>query len=175
MKHRLALLTALACLLNSCLFTVPVFDKGFEKPDPSLAGVWVSAEALKDPRKAEFTVCTPMGDHLMIHHPAGPRSGDGGIYYEARQITLHGRQLLQLRLAATFKEGLPQPAEKTWTLLWIERKGNDSMDMRALKGEVGVNPDAASLRRLIEAGSDGWEARFGEPKRFERLPAPEKN
>lgn len=172
MKHRLVLLIALACLLNSCLFTEPVFDKGFKKPDQSLAGVWVNAKSPEDPRKMVFAVCAPIGDHLMIHHPAGPGSGDGGIYYEARQLTLHGRHLLQLRLAATFKEGLPRPAGQTWTLLWLDRKGNDSIEMRALKGEKGANPDAASLRRLLEAGADGWEARFGETERFDRLLAP---
>ncbi len=176
MKHRLALLTALACLLNSCLFTEPVFDKGFEKPDPSLAGVWVKAETRKDPRKAEFAVCVPMGDYLMIHHPAGPGSGDGGIYYEARQLTLHGRKLLQLRLAAMFKEGVPQPAGRAWTLLWLESKGNDAMEVRALPLAPGINPpDSATARQSLEASTDSWDARFGKPERFERLPATEKN
>ena len=175
MKLHLALLSATAFLLSSCLFTEPVFDKGFEKPDPALTGVWVTSENPKDPRKMEFAVVAPMGDGLMIHHPAGPTSGDGGTYYEARQLTLHGRMLLQLRLAATFKEGPAKPSDKTWTLVWVERKDNDTMMVRSLKGEEGVNPDPASVRRALEGGAAGWEARFGDPQKFERLPAPAAN
>lgn len=176
MKYHLAILAAAAALLSSCLFTEPVFEKGFEKSDASLAGVWVTSEAHKDPRKAEFAVVVLMGDGLMIHHPAGPVAGDGGIYYEARQLTVQGRMLLQLRLAATFKEGPAKPSDKNWTLAWIERKGDDTMVVRSLRGgDDGVNPDAATVRRALEAGVAGWETRFGEPQQFERLRAPEKN
>lgn len=111
----------------------------------------------------------------MIHHPAGPVAGDGGLYYEARQLTLQGRMVLQLRLAAAFKEGPAKASDKNWTLLWLERKGNETMTVRALKGEEGVNPDAATVRRALEGGAAGWEARFGEPQQFERLPAPDKD
>lgn len=175
MNHRLPVLLAGAALLSSCLFDVPVFEKAFEKPDPSLAGVWVTFDARKDPRKTEFAVVAPMGDGLMIHHPAGPVASDGGIYYEAKQLTIGGRMLLQLRLVATFKEGPAPPADKNWTLLWLERKDNEAMMVRALKGGEGVNADAASVRRALEGGATGWESRFGEPQQFERLARPERN
>jgi hypothetical protein len=171
MKYRLTLLSAAVALLSSCLFTEPVFEKGFEKPDASLAGVWMTPGTRKDPRKAEFAVVAPMGDGLMIHHPAGPVAGDGGIYYEARQLTVQGRMLLQLRLVATFKEGPAGASDKNWTLVWVERKGDATMVVRSLKGEEGVNPDPVTVRRALEGGAAGWEARFGEPQQFERLPA----
>jgi len=175
MKYRIIILSAAVAFLSSCLFTDPVFEKGFEQPDPSLAGVWVTSDTRKDPRKAEFAVVVPMGDRLMIHHPAGPVAGDGGTYYEARQLTLQGRTLLQFRLAATFKEGPAKAADKNWTLVWVERKGDATMVVRALKGGEGVNPDPATVRRALEGGAGGWEARFGEPQQFERLPAPVKD
>jgi hypothetical protein len=176
MKFRPVILPALAgCLLSSCLFTEPVFEKGFGKTDPSLAGVWATNDKPKDPRKTEFVVCTEMSDRLMIHYPAGPGSDGGGIYYEARSVSLHGRRLLQLRLMATFKEGLPSPSDKSWTLLWLEPKGKDTMMVRSLKGEEGINPDPATVRRALEGSAEDWESRFGEPQKFERLHPPEEN
>ena len=122
----------------------------------------------------EFVVCAEMGDRMMLHYPGGP-GGDGGMYYEARPVVMQGRQLLQLRLMATFKEGLPDPSDKTWTLLWLEPKGRDTIMVRSLGGAEGLNTDPATVRRALEGSAEGWESRFGEPQKFERLAHPDAN
>ena len=119
MLTRLFLLTALAFSFTACLFKEPVFSDGFAKADASLAGVWATDGEDGDPRKIAFAVCASLDDErCILHHPAGEKDG---LYYEARPLTVRGRSLLQLRVLASFADGLPSPDAERYTLIWIAK------------------------------------------------------
>lgn len=103
LAHFLLLLAL--CSLSGCLFKQPVFTEGFAR-----IGVWAADGKNGDPRQTEFAVCAPLdGDRYLLQHPAGPSGGllnAGGLLYEARLLHVRGRSLLQLRLLASFTDGL---------------------------------------------------------------------
>src|SRR3982750_2665811 len=121
MKTLLTILLGLtlAVSLSSCLFKDPVFAQGFTKADAALGGIWASEGENGDPRKIEFAVCAPLDDErLLIHYPSAEKAG---FYFEARALKIRDRSLLQLRVLASFNDGLPKPDAERYTLLWLEK------------------------------------------------------
>lgn len=165
---RAILTVLLACSLSACLFKQPVFKEGFLKIDPALGGVWVSEDKDGDQRKLEFAVCAPLDeDRCLLHSPAAAK---GGIYYEARMLKVRDRVLLQLRLLATYDEGLPKAEADLYTLLWLEGdlKGA-AVKVRALDGKAieGKGPD--DIKQLLESASEDWSHLFGDAMVYRRL------
>jgi hypothetical protein len=170
MKMLLRLLVALfiACSLSACLFQQPVFTDGFSKIDPALGGVWATAREDGDVRKIEFAVCAPLDEErYLLHHPSG---GKDGIYYEARLLKVRDRSLLQMRVLATFSDGLPKADAERYTLAWIETEpAAATIRVRALGGDGVKEKGPAAVKRLLEAPSTDWNTLFGEAMVFRRL------
>jgi hypothetical protein len=166
MKHILC--AALLCLsLSSCLFKEPLFTSGYAPVDSSLIGVWMTEGDGKDPREREFAVVAGMGaDTLMLHYPVGQK---GGNYFEARPLKVRGRDLWQLRLATTFDDGVPDKDTPTYTLIWIEKKGDGQFSVRHLSSEGPHTASAAEARKALESDKSDWEKLFGEALLFTRL------
>ncbi len=165
---RLLLLAALACSFTACMFKEAVFTEGFGKADASLAGVWATEGEDGDPRKIAFAVCAPLDDaRYILHHPAGEKDG---LYYEARPLTVRGRTLLQLRVLASFADGLPSPDADRYTLVWIAKEdGGKKLSVRSLGGDGVKEKGPAQIRRELEAADTDWGKLFGEPAVFRRL------
>jgi hypothetical protein len=165
---RFLLVALLASFLTGCLFKEPVFDQGFSKVDPSLGGVWATDGKDGDPRKIEFAVCAPLDeDRYVVNHPSAEK---GALFYEARLLKVRNRTLLQLRLLASFNDGLPKPDQERYTLLWIEKDASaDGLSVRSLGGEGVKEKGAAEVRRLLEAASTDWNGLFGEAMQFHKL------
>lgn len=171
MKTLLQILMALvlAVSLCSCVFKEPIFSQGFIKVDPALGGVWASDGENGDPRKIEFAVCAPLDDErLVINHPAGEKGG--GLYYEARALKIRDRNLLQLRVLATFSDGLPKADAERYTLVWLEKDGGDNaIRVRALGGDGVKDKTPAAVRNFLEDPAADWSKVFGEPAVFRKL------
>ena len=165
---RMLLVAALACAVSGCLFKEPVFSEGFAKADASLGGVWVAEGERGDPRKMEFAVMAPLDDtRFVLHHPAGEK---GGMYYEARALTIRGRTVLQLRVLATFSDGIPKRDAERYTLLWIEKEdGVQKFRVHTLGGDGVKNKGPADVKKLLEAPDGDWSTLFSEPTTFRRL------
>lgn len=165
---RLLLLATLACSFTACLFKEPVFTDGFAKADASLGGVWATDGDEGDPRKIEFAVCAPLDDgRYMLHHSSGEK---GGLYYEARPLLIRERTLLQLRVLATFSDGLPKADAERYTLLWIEKEADGKrISVRSLGGDGVKNKTPAEIRKSLETQSTDWSKLFGEPAVFHLL------
>ena len=165
---RLILLAALACSFTACLFKEPVFTEGFAKVDVALGGVWATDGEEGDPRKIEFAVCAPLDDgRYILHHPSGEKNG---IYYEARPLVIRGRTLLQLRVLATFSDGLPKADSERYTLVWIEKEADvQKLRVRSLGGDGVKDKGSAEIRKALETQSTDWGKLFGEPAVFHRL------
>jgi len=165
---RTLLLAALACTFSACLLKEPVFSDGFAKADASLGGVWASDGEDGDSRKIEFAVCAPLDDtHYVLHHPAGEK---GGLYYEARPLTVRGHALLQVRVIASFADGLPKADSERYTLLWIASEdGGEKLSVRTLNGDRVKEKSPAQIRKELEADGTDWGKLFGEPAVFHRL------
>jgi hypothetical protein len=165
---RCFLLAVLACSLSACLFKQPVYTTGFLKIDPGLAGVWVAEGKDQDPRKMEFAVCAPLEDERCILH--SPAADKDGIYYEARMLKIRDRHLLQLRVLATFKDGLLKPDDDPYTLLWLEGdlKG-PAIRVLALDGNRTKGKGPADVKRLLESPSEDWNSVFGDATVYRRL------
>jgi hypothetical protein len=162
-------LGALAVLsLSSCLFKEPVFPGGFEKVDPGLGGVWVSEDEKGDPRKLEFAVCAPLDeDRLILHHPTGEK---GGLYYEARQLMIRDRVILQLRVLATFSDGIPKAGAERYTLVWLEKLARGGkLRVRAFGGDGLKDKSPAGVRKFLEDPAGDWNPCFGDSMIFRRL------
>jgi len=162
------LLTIFACSFTACLFKEPVFTEGFAKADASLGGVWASEGEEADPRKIEFAVCAPLDDgRYILHHPSGEK---GGLYYEARSLVIRERTVLQLRVLASFSDGLPNADAERFTLLWIEKEaGGKNLRVRALGGDGVKGKGPAEIRKALETQSTDWGKLFGEAAAFHRL------
>jgi len=162
------LCVAVACSFSACLFKEPVFTEGFSKIDPDLGGVWVVEGKNGDPRKMEFAVCAPIDDdRYLINHPS---EGKDSIYYEARLLKIRDRSLLQLRVLATFSDGLPTADAKRYTLLWIEKDSKaPSIAVRALGGDALKDKGPAEVKKLLETKSTDWNKLFGDAMVFRRL------
>ena len=165
---RLLLLAALACSFSACLFKEPVFTEGFAKTDASLGGVWATDGEDGDARKIEFAVCAPLDDgRYILHHPSGEKAG---LYYEARPLVIRERTLLQLRVLASFSDGLPGADAERYTLVWIEKKADGKkLRVRALGGDGVKDKSPAAIRKALETQSTDWGKLFGEPAAFHRL------
>jgi hypothetical protein len=163
---RLILLAALACSFTACLFKEPVFTEGFAKADAALGGVWATDGEDGDVRKIEFAVCAPLDDgRYLLHHPTGEK---GGLYYEARPLKIRERTLLQLRVLASFSDGLPKADADRYTLVWVEKDG-EKVSVRSLGGDGVKNKGPADIRKELEAPSSDWGKLFGEAAVFHRL------
>lgn len=162
------LVASMVCLCSSCLFKEPVFAGGFVKTDASLPGVWVSEEEKGDPRKLEFAVAAPIDDaRLILHHPSGEK---GGLYYDARQVGVRDRTVLQLRVLATFSDGIPKPGAERYTLLWLEKAdGGKRLRIRAMGGDGVKDKSPEDVRKFLEDPAADWNAAFGEVVIFRRL------
>ncbi len=159
--------TMLALSLSSCLFKDPVFTEGFTKADPALAGVWMSEDETGDPRGREFAVLAPIGaDAFMLHYPVGNK---GSSYFEARPLKVGDKEVWQVRLAATFEDGVPKTETPIYTLLLVENSGEGKLSIRALNNEGDHTTSAAATRQALDAKSPDWNKLFGEAKMFVRL------
>jgi hypothetical protein len=165
---RFLLALVLACSFGACAFKEPIFSEGFLKVDASLGGVWVTEETAGDPRKMEFAVCAPIDDgRYVIHYPAGEK---GGIYYEGRLLTVRDRTLMQLRMLASLKDGLPKADAERYTLAWIEKDpAGHSLRLRTLGGDDLKGKGPAEVRELLEKPSGDWGKLFGDPVVFRHL------
>lgn len=163
---RTLLAAALVFTLTACNFEQPVFNDGFAKTDPALAGVWVADGENGDPRKNEFAVCAILDDErYLLHHPSG---GKDGIYYEARPLSVRERTVLQLRILATFADGIPKPGAARFTLVWIEKQAG-GLCIRALKGDGAEQLKPGALRAELENPASDWGRLFGDALVFRRL------
>ena len=165
---RLLLLAALACSFSACLFKEAVFTEGFAKTDASLGGVWATDGEDGDARKIEFAVCAPLDDgRYVLHYPSG---GKDGLYFEARPLLIRERSILQLRVLATFNDGLPNADAERYTLLWIEKEADGKkLRVRSLGGDGVKDKGPTAIRKLLEDASSDWGKLFGEPAAFHRL------
>ena len=168
---RFLLVALFACSFTACLFKEPVFTENFAKADASLGGVWAtdgSDGGEADPRKIEFAVCAPLDDgRYILHHPSGEK---GGLYYEARPLLIRERTVLQLRVLASFSDGLPNADADRYTLLWIEKEaGGMKLRVRSLGGDGVKGKSPAEIRKALETQSTDWGKLFGEAAVFRRL------
>jgi len=165
---RSLLVLALALSFTACLFQEPVFKEGFSKADPALGGVWATAGENGDPRKIEFAVFAPLDDgRYMLSHPAGSKEA---FYYEARPVKVRERSLLQLRVLATFGEGVPKPDAERYTVVWLEKaEPEQSLRVRALGGDGIKDKSPADVKKLLEDPASDWSKLFGEPMIFRLL------
>jgi hypothetical protein len=169
MKPILHLLAAvaLAVSLSSCLFTDPVFTQGFVKADPSLAGVWMTEDDTGDARGREFAALFPVGeDAFSLNYPVGNK---GSSYFEVRPLKLEEKDLWQVRLAATFEDGVPKNGTPVYTLLWVEKKTENTLSIRHLKTQGEHTASAAATLKALKGKSAEWDNLFGESKTFVRL------
>ncbi|TDU73416.1 hypothetical protein EI77_01886 [Prosthecobacter fusiformis] len=157
----------LALGLSSCLFTEPVFTGGFVMADPEVAGVWMSEDETGDARGREFAVLAPIGqDAFMLNYPVGSK---GSSYFEVRPLKVGGKDVWQVKLAATFEDGLPKNDTPTYTLLLVEKAAGDKMQIRPLKTEGEHTVSAAATQKALQDKSPDWDKLFGEAKTFTRL------
>lgn len=165
---RFLLVLAFACSFTACLFKEPVFTAGFSKADAALGGVWATEGENGDPRKVEFAVFAPLDDErYLLSHPAATKDA---LYYEARPLKVRERSLLQLRVLATFGEGIPKPDEARYTLAWLEKaEGAQSLRVRALGGDGIKDKSPAEVKKLLEDPASDWSKFFGEATTFRRL------
>ena len=165
--HLLAI-AALSLSLSSCLFTEPVFTEGFAKTDSSAAGVWMTEDETGDARGLEFAVLAPVGtDAFMLNYPVGSK---GGSYFEVRSLKVADKEIWQVRLTATFEDGLPKSYTPTYTLLLVEKAGEGRLNIRPLQSEGEHTTSAAATKKALEDKSPAWDKLFGEAKTFVRLP-----
>lgn len=168
MKNAVRLALAMLTLsLTSCLFKEAIFTSGFVKADPALAGVWMAEGENKDPRERDFAVLANVGgDAYMLHYPVGAK---GGHYFEVRPLKLGDKDLWQVRLAASFDDGIPQADTPIYTICWIEKAGDGKLSVRALKNEGPHTAGAAQTRKALEDKTTDWNQLFGEATTFTRL------
>ena len=165
---RFLLVAVLVSSLTGCLFQEPVFEQGFSKIDPALNGVWASEGENGDPRKMEFAVCASLDDdRYILNHPSAEK---GSLFYEARLLKVQDRTLLQLRLLASFNDGIPKADAERYTLSWIEKSpGESGMKVRSLDGESIKGKKPAEVKRLLGDPATDWNSLFGEASIFRKL------
>ena len=165
---RLLFLALVVSSLTGCLFKEPVFEKGFSKIDKDLSGVWATDAKDGDPRKIEFAVCVPLDDdRYMLNHPSAEK---GALFYDARLVKIRDRSLLQLRMIASFNDGLPKEDAERYTLAWIEKDAAGAgFNVRSLGGDGVKGKSAADVKRLLEDPAVDWGTLFGEATLFRRL------
>ena len=158
----------LLCSMTACLFKEPVFQTGFSKLDPKLAGVWVSEGKDNDPRNMEFAVCLALDDERCVLH--SPALDKGGNYYEARMLKIKDRVLLQLRWLGSFGEGVSKRDSEAYTVLWVDGDlGGPSVKVRALDGDRLKGQTPAQVKAILESPGEDWGKVFGAPADYHRL------
>ncbi|MEN3941132.1 hypothetical protein WJU23_07555 [Prosthecobacter sp. SYSU 5D2] len=164
--HIAALLT-LSLGLSSCLFTEPVFTGGFVQSDLSAAGVWMTEDETGDARGREFAVLAPVGqDAFTLNYPVGSK---GSSYFEVRPLKVGDKDIWQVRLSATFEDGVPKSDTPVYTLLLVEKEGDGKLSIRPLKSEGDHTASAAATQKALSEKSPDWDKLFGEAKTFIRL------
>lgn len=145
-----------------------MFEQGFSKIDPALNGVWASEAENGDPRKMEFAVCAALDDdRYVLNHPSTEK---GSLFYEARLLKVQDHTLLQLRLLASFNDGIPKADAERYTLLWIEKGPAESgMKIRSLDGKSVKEKGPAEVKQLLEDPSTDWSKLFGEASAYRKL------
>jgi len=160
-------IAALALGLSSCLFKDPIFTGGFLTTDPAVAGVWMTEDESGDARGREFAVLAPVGnDAFMLNYPAGEKNGS---YFEVRPLKIGDKDIWQVRLTATFEDGLPKSDTPAYTLLLVEKSSEGKLGIRPLKTEGDHTSSAAATKKALEDKSPDWNKLFGEAKTFVRL------
>jgi len=159
---------ALAGSLSACLFKQPVYTEGFVKMDPGLGGVWATQDEDGDLRKTGFAVCAPLDEDRSVLHWI--EYGKEGVYYEGRMLKVRDHHLLQLRMLATFDEGLAKADDERYTVLWLEGdlKG-PAIKVFALDHERMEGKGPAEVKRLLESPSEDWKGLFGEGMIYRRM------
>lgn len=153
--------------LSSCLFKEPVFTEGFIQADSSLAGVYSTDDESGDPRGREFAVLAPMGkDAYMLHYPVGTK---GSSYFEVKPLQVGGKDLWQVKLVATFEDGLPKSDTPVYNVLLVDKSKTGQISVRALDREGQHTASAAATKKALLEKSPDWEKLFGESKTFVRL------
>jgi hypothetical protein len=162
------LVAVLVSSLTGCLFKEPVFEQGFSKIDPAVNGVWASEGENGDPRNMEFALCASLDDdRYVLNHPSAEK---GSLFYEAQLLKVQGHTLLQLRLLASFNDGLPKADADRYTLLWIDKDPTEpGMRVRSLGADGVKDKGPAEVKRLLEAPGTDWNSLFGEALIFRRL------
>ena len=162
------LVVVLMTSLTGCLFKAPVFEEGFSKIDSALNGVWASEGENGDPRKMEFAVCAPLDDdRYVLNHPSAEK---GALFYEARLVKVRDRSLLQLRLLASFHDGVPKADAERYKLLWLEKGPAESgLKVRSLGGDGVKEKGPAEVKRLLETPGTDWNTLFGEASVYRKL------
>jgi hypothetical protein len=169
MKPMLQILavTVLTLSLSSCLFKEPVFTEGFTPVDSTLAGVWMTEDESGDARGREFAVLAPVGkDAYMLNYPVGAK---GSSYFEVRTLKVGDQDVWQVRLAATFEDGVPKNDTPAYTLLLVKKAGDDKLEIQPLKSEGNHTASAAATKKALEEKSPAWDKLFGDAKSFTRL------
>jgi len=102
-----------------------------------------------------------------LNHPSTEK---GSLYYEARLLKVQDRTLLQLRLLASFNDGIPKADAERYTLLWIEKGPAESgMKVRALDGKAVKEKEPAEVKRLLKDPATDWNKLFGEASVYRKL------
>ncbi|MDZ4289818.1 MAG: hypothetical protein U0984_17775 [Prosthecobacter sp.] len=165
---RIAVVALLSLSLTSCLFKEPVFTSGFSPADPALGGVWMAEGENGDPREREFAVLAAVGaDAYMLHYPAAQKDG---TYFEVRPLKIRDKDLWQVRLVASFDDGLPGKDTPTYTIAWLQKTPDGKLSVRSLKGEGAHTAGPAQARKALEDQATDWNTLFGDPQTFTRLP-----
>jgi len=136
--------------------------------DPALKGVWASAGEHGDPRKMECAMCASLDDdrHILNH----PSADKGSLFYEARLLKVQDRTLLQLRLLASFNDGIPKGDAERYALLWIEKGHAESgLKVRSLGGDGVKEKGSAEVKRLLENSATDWNSLLGDSSVFRKL------
>lgn len=164
---QLLAIALLTTSLTSCLFQEPVFTEGFTQADSSLAGVYVGADETGDPRGNEFAVLAPFGkDTFMLHYPVGTK---GSSYFEVKPLEISGKDLWQVKLVATYEDGLPKKDAPIYNVLLVDKSAEGKISIRVLKNEGDHTASAAATKKSLSEKSPDWEKLFGESKTFVRL------
>ncbi len=116
----------------------------------------------------EFSVCAALdNDRYVLNHPSAEK---GSLFYEARMVKVEDRILLQLRLLASFNDGIPKADDERYTLLRIEKGPVESgLKIRSLGGEGVKEKGSAKVKRLLEEPATDWNKFFGEASVFRKL------
>lgn len=161
---RIILLSGAFLALSSCIFKEAVFKDGFAKPDGSLSGAWKIDEGNNDD-KTETALCFLFeADRYLIHYPAMVKNG---CYFEARQLKVRDRDLLQLRAFGTAEGKMPGKDDEVWNLAWIAEKKPGQIALRVINDDTKkLGPEG--MRKFLEAPESDWNEVFGEAAVFKK-------
>ena len=155
----------MACLqLAACVFEQTVFESGLTRPAASLEGLW---EAVDANGNVQHAALFPLGDRTsLLQYPMTTN----GWWFEAQSLQINGRDLLQLRVLAGPEVKPAGAGAKNYTLAWLEKQTDGTVQMRALNGQSIEQGKftAASLRTFLSDSAQDWNTVFGTPSTFRR-------